>query len=120
MKEESLRQRRVSRLLRDALGPILAEELGLESSGLVSVTRVEVPADLRLARVYLSFFGLPDPSSALAFLESRTGMIRRRLASTVELKYNPQLFFRLDPSAADVERIDRLLDASRKNDRNRD
>ena len=114
MREESLRQKRVSRVLRDALGPILADELRLESGGLVSVTRVEVPAGLRLARVYLSFFGLPDPSSALAFLEGRSGSIRRRLASTVEMKYNPQLFFRLDPSAAEVERIDRLLDASKK------
>jgi ribosome-binding factor A len=120
LKNESRRQKKIASLLREVLGPILIDELQAETGGLVTVTRVEVPADLRIARVYLSVFGTRDPEAAVAHLEVRAGHLRRRLASAVNLKYNPQLFFRLDPSASDVERIDRLLDASKRDDGPRD
>lgn len=114
MKNFSLRRKKVSSLLREALGPIVIEEIQGRTGGIVSVTRVEVPADLLQARVYVSCYGVPDPTAALALLENLSGQIRRRLASSVKLKYNPALIFRLDPGAAAVERIDDLLDASNK------
>jgi ribosome-binding factor A len=116
MGEESRRQRKISSLLQEALSAILQEELRPESGLLISVTRVDVLSDLRSARVYLSVFGAGDPAAVLARLEERAGAVRRRLASTVELKYNPQLFFTIDPSAAEVERIDRILDESQRDD----
>ncbi len=51
-----------------------------------------------LARVFLSVFG-GDAAAVLGRLEERSGAVRRHLASQVELKYNPELFFSLDPSA---------------------
>ncbi|MBM3294732.1 MAG: 30S ribosome-binding factor RbfA [Candidatus Aminicenantes bacterium] len=114
VKNFSLRRKKVSSLLREALGPIVIEEIQGRTGGIVSVTRVEVPADLLQARVYVSCYGVPDPTAALALLENLSGQIRRRLASSVKLKYNPALIFRLDPGAAAVERIDDLLDASNK------
>jgi len=113
MREESRRQKRVSNLLREALGPILIDEVQAETGGLLTITRVEMPADLLQARVYVSLFGA-EPEAVLALLEGRAGQIRRRLAACVDLKYNPQLVFKLDPSASEIERIDRLLDASSK------
>lgn len=109
MKDESRRQKKIGSLLLEALSRILIEELHGVTTALVTVTRVDVPADLKSAHVYLSVFGPDDPASIFAHLERRTGFIRKRLASAVKLKYNPVLFFALDPSADMSERIDRLL-----------
>ena len=109
MRDENRRQKRIGSLLLEALSRMLIEELREISTALVTVTRVDVPADLKSARVYLSVFGGEDPAPIFAHLERRTGFLRKRLAAAVKLKYNPMLFFCLDPSADMSDRIDRLL-----------
>jgi ribosome-binding factor A len=113
MKSVSLRQKRIGRLLQETLGPLLIRELGGVTTGVVTVTAVDVPADLRSARVFLSVFGPDDPRVILDHLERRRGVLRRDLASAVKLKYNPQLIFALDPSADIAERIERRLQSVR-------
>jgi ribosome-binding factor A len=104
MREESRRQKRVARLLQEALGPLILRELEPGTATLVTVTHVDVPADLRSARVHISVFG-GEPEAVLRRLEERAGLIRRHLASLVELKYNPELFFsREDRAAAEIDR----------------
>jgi ribosome-binding factor A len=112
MREESRRQKRIARLLQEALGPLVLRELPPGAATLVTLTHVKVPADLRSARIFVSVFG-GDPQGILRRLEERTGHIRKNLASLVELKYNPELFFALDPSAERDERIERLLRSTR-------
>ena len=111
MRETSRRQKRVARLLQEALGPLILRELEPGAATLVTLTQVDVPADLRSARVYVSVFG-GDAAAVLRTLQDRAGHIRRHLASLVELKYNPELFFSLDPSHDMDERIGRLLEAT--------
>jgi ribosome-binding factor A len=116
MRAESRRQKRMASLLREALGGILPTELRSYPTSLVSVTRVEVPADLRSARVLLSVFGPAEAEEVRVHLERRTGAIRHRLAAVAEFKYNPQLVFVLDASAEDDERISRILEESAHDD----
>jgi len=116
MRTESRRQQRMASLLQEALSEILPGELRFYPSSLVSVTRVEVPADLRSARILLSVFGPADPEEVRSHLEKRTGAIRHRLAGIAEFKYNPQLVFAIDPSAETVERITRILEESSHDD----
>jgi ribosome-binding factor A len=113
MKDESRRQKKIGSLLLEALSRLLIQELHDVTTALVTVTRVDVPADLKTAHVHLSVFGAEDPAPIFAHLERRTGLIRKSLASTVKLKYNPMLFFSLDPTADMSERIDRLLQTTR-------
>jgi len=117
LKDESRRQKRISSLLQEALSRILIDELRGVTGGLVTVTRVDVPADLKSARVYVSVYGPDDSAGVVTRLEQRAGTIRRILASSAKLKYNPQLFFALDPSAELNDRIERILEPSKKNER---
>ncbi len=119
MREESRRQKRVARLLQEALGPLLLKELDPGTATLVTLTHVDVPADLRSARVFVSVFG-GDPEAVLSRLGERAGAIRRHLASVVDLKYNPELIFSLDPSADMDARIERLLETTHSDDRKSD
>jgi ribosome-binding factor A len=117
MSTSGRRQQRVSSLLQEALSRLLIREIQNISKNLATVTRVEVTADLMTARVFLSFYGPDDPKSIIAILEKRTGFLRKALASLVKLKYNPMLFFSLDPTPEYEQRIDEILETAKKSSR---
>jgi ribosome-binding factor A len=114
MSEKGIRPRRVAELVQAEISRLLITEFQDPASGLLTVTRVEMTPDLHSARIIFSVFGTADPRDILARLEKRKGQIRRALASRVRLKYNPQLFFALDPGPEHQERIDRLIEETKK------
>jgi ribosome-binding factor A len=113
---ETRRQKRVDSILQDALSRLLIQELQDVTADLVTVTRVETAADLQSARVLLSLYGTGDQEAVLAHLRRRTSPLRRILATRVDLKYNPLLFFELDPSPAFAERLDAIIAQSKSHD----
>ncbi len=117
---ESRREKRVASLIKDVLGLILVREFQDSESGLITVTRVEVTPDLMSAHVYVTFFGGPEKERVMALLEKRKGYLRKALASRVKLKYNPELVFSLDPGPEYEERIDKILDATKKHEKQPD
>jgi ribosome-binding factor A len=117
LSEKGFRPRRVAELIQAELGRLLIEEFQDAGSGFLTVTRVEMTPDLLTARIFLSVFGTDDPGAFLARLERSAGYIRHVLASRVKLKYNPQLFFALDPGPAQESKIDRLIEESKKHGR---
>ena len=114
MREDRIRVRRVSELIQAELGRLLIQEFQDASTGLVTVTRVVMTPDLLSAKVYVTVYGAEDPGAVVATLEKSRGHIRKVLASRVRLKYNPELFFLLDPGPEYEERIDRLIDEAKK------
>jgi ribosome-binding factor A len=118
--KDSRRQHRVDSVLCDALSDLLIQELHEVTTDLVTVTRVETGADLMSARVRISLYGEGDKEAALAHLRRRTGAIRHILAGRVKLKYNPTLFFELDPGPAFAERLESLITAAKSHDEDTD
>jgi ribosome-binding factor A len=116
MSEKSFRTRRVAELIRAELSRLLLVGFQEPGTGLLTVTRVEMTPDLMTARVFLSVFG-GDPAAQLARIEQHQGALRRALASRVKLKYNPELFFVLDPGPEHQDRIDHLIEETKKHGR---
>ena len=114
MSERGVRPRRVAELVQAEVSRLLIGEFQDASTGFLTVTRVEMTPDLRQARIYISVFGMDDPAALLERIGARKGYIRRMLASRVELKYNPELFFALDPGPEHQDRIDRLLEETKR------
>lgn len=108
--ESGRRPKRVANLIKMALGRVLLREFQGGDSGLITVTRVEMTADLQIARVYLSFFGGLREEEALDLIEKRKGYLRSRIAGDVKLKYNPDLIFARDPAPDYERRLDSLMD----------
>lgn len=117
MSEKGVRPRRVAELVQAELSRLLIIEFQEPASGFLTVTRVEMTADLRTAKVYLSVFGTGDPRLLLDRIEKATGYLRRALAARVKLKYNPQLIFALDPGPDHQDRIDKLIEETKKHER---
>jgi ribosome-binding factor A len=106
------RPKRVAHLIREALSRIILQEFQGDS-GVITITRVEMSADLQTAHVYLSLFGPLDERAFWERLEKSKGYLRRSIASDVKLRYNPTLVFHRDPAPEHESRIDQLIERLR-------
>ena len=105
------RQRKVAHLIQQEVSGLIATKVRDPRVAGVTVTGVEVSADLRIANIYVSRLGHEEErQAALAGLMAAAGYLRRELAPRVELRFMPELRFHLDRSWEQGARIDELLD----------
>lgn len=76
---------------------------------LVTVPEVRMSPDLRIATVYVLPLGGVDNAAVVAALDHNRRQIRAEVARRVNLKFAPELRFRIDESFDEAERIDELL-----------
>jgi ribosome-binding factor A len=108
----SQRQLRVGELVRHAIADMLTRgevHDPVIESHLITVPEVSMTADLRLATVYVMPLGGRDAKPVLAALERNKKFLRGEVAHRVNLKFAPDIRFRLDQRFEEAERIDRLL-----------
>ena len=82
--------------------------------GFITLTRVQVSADLQVARVY--YTSLADPAArqdTQKALDRATPFLRRQIGSRLRLKRTPELEFLYDESIAGQDRIEQLLNEIR-------
>jgi len=108
----SQRQLRVGELVRHAVADMLARgevhDPVLEGH-LITVPEVRMTPDLRLATVYVMPLGGRDQGEVLAALERNKRYLRGEIAHRVNLKFAPDLRFRIDERFDEAERIEKLL-----------
>jgi ribosome-binding factor A len=110
--QPSQRQLRVGELVRHALADLLlrgdaAEELG---GTLVSIAEVRMSGDLKHATVLVAPLAAGDPEAVIGALNRIARALRGKIAPALrQMKYMPDLKFRLDTRFEDDSRIDRLL-----------
>ena len=108
----SQRQLRVGELIRHAFAEILqrgeVHDPDLEKV-VVTVPEVRVTPDLKLATVYVMPLGGKDAEKILAACERNKKYLRGEIAHRINLRYAPEIKFRLDTSFDEGERIDALL-----------
>ena len=96
------RRPRVEQAMRDALAEMIAREVKdprVKAAGLVTVQKVELNADMSVARVYVSVFGDERTAKrALAGLAAAAGFLRGPLARSLHLQRPPELRFLHDES----------------------
>ena len=95
-------QRVLSELLRNVKDPRVQQ-------GMISVTRVETTGDLRYAKVWLSVYGMENEKEFRRGLKSASGWLRKELASSMNLRYTPELVFELDHSIEYGAHINELI-----------
>ncbi len=109
----SRRQEKVVRVIKEAVSDAIANHLNdprIES--LVSVTRVEISADLRIANVYLSFFGTDEAAQNRTFaaVTHARSRIQSLLGRAMQSKFCPILHFFKDEKFKKTLETMRLLD----------
>lgn len=76
---------------------------------LITVPEVRMSPDLRLATIYVVPLGGQDEKEVLAALERNKRFLRGEVAHRVNLKFAPDIRFRIDDRFAEAARIDGLL-----------
>lgn len=104
------RPTRVGELLQAEIAQLLLRQLKDPRLSMVTISRVEVSADLRHACIYISRIGSEtEQRAALQGFEHATGFIRGQLGKLLKLRYTPELTFKLDTTIAYGVRISRIL-----------
>jgi ribosome-binding factor A len=114
--EPSQRMLRVGELIRHAAAQLLARgEINdpVLEKHVVTVSRVKMSPDLKLATIYVMPLGGADEPEVLAALERHKKFLRGELSHQVNLKFAPEVRFRIDDTFDNASRIDALLNSER-------
>src|ERR1700689_1588216 len=108
----SQRQLRVGETVRHAVADILSQgsvhDADLEGH-IVTVPEVRMSPDLKLATIYVMPLGGRDTEVVMAGLEGNKKFLRGEIARRVNLKFAPDVRFRVDDRFDEAERIEKLL-----------
>jgi ribosome-binding factor A len=108
----SQRQLRVGELVRHAIAEMLTRgdvHDPVIEGHLITVPEVRMTADLRLATIYVMPLGGRDADEVVAAFERHKKFLRTEIAHRINLKFAPDIRFRIDERFAEAERIDKLL-----------
>lgn len=105
------RIQRFNELLLQELSTLLLRRVRDPRLSSVTITEVDVTADLRIARIYVSLLDDDEETrqKVLHSLQGAAGFLRRELAHLLKIRHTPELVFHLDESTQYGERIDQLL-----------
>ena len=108
----SQRQLRVGELIRHELASMLSRgdvHDPVIEGHMITVPEVRMSPDLRLATIYIMPLGGRDEKEVLAALDRNKRYVRGEIARRVNLKFAPEIRFRIDERFDEAERIEKLL-----------
>jgi ribosome-binding factor A len=111
MMAQGYRPHRVADQIRQELSELLTRGAVHDPGiGFITLTRVQVSADLQVARVFYTSLGDPKARRETArALERATPFFRRQLGSRLRLRRVPEFEFRFDQSVEQQDRIEQIL-----------
>jgi len=108
----SQRQLRVGELIRHELAAMLSRgdvHDPVIEAHMITVPEVRMSPDLRLATIYIVPLGGRDEKDVLEALDRNKRYMRGEIARRVNLKFAPEIRFRIDERFDEAERIEKLL-----------
>src|SRR3954462_998269 len=108
----SQRQLRVGELIRHAVADMLSRgdvHDPVIEGHLITVPEVRMSPDLRLATIYVMPLGGKDEQQVVEALERNKKFLRGEIAHRVNLKFAPEIRFRVDERFDEAERIEKIL-----------
>lgn len=104
------RTQQVGEMLKVELDDIIRREVKDPRIGFFSITRVDVPTDLRSARVFVSVLGSDDErANTLDALRTAAKFIRFHLKPRLRMRQIPEIDFRDDRSMEYAQEISQAL-----------
>jgi len=110
--EESKRQKQIGSLIQHEMSDIFQREgLNVIHSGMISIAKVKVTPDLMEARIYLSFFQIPEPEKMLKHIKELDWTLRKQLAARIknQVRKIPVLTYYQDDTLDYVFKMEELF-----------
>jgi len=103
------RLEKVNSLLKEVISEVIQREVkNPHINTFITVTSVETSPDLHHAKVYVSMIA-EDKAKILTALQSAAGFIAVHASKKVELRYFPELIFKLDTGMEEQMHIQEIL-----------
>lgn len=108
---ETTRQQKIGRLIQKEMSEIFLQYARNYAGVLISVSRVNVSADLSIAHINLSIFPSEKGEEIIANVKKDAKSLRFELGNKVrhQLRIIPELVYHIDDTLDYLERIDELL-----------
>ena len=105
----SQRSAKMESLIQQSVATALANLLDRDAA-MVTVTRVDAPADMRNATVWIGLLGQPEAAAKLwTRIEGAQGILQADLSGKLTTKFVPKLHLKRDTGGEYAAQIDRLL-----------
>jgi ribosome-binding factor A len=89
--------KKVASEIRHAVCQIIEREIKDPRLGFITITYVDVSADLKIAKIYFTIFGNEkQKQDSQDALKSAVGFIRTQMTKYLRIRYMPELDFRVD------------------------
>ncbi|MCC2103876.1 MAG: 30S ribosome-binding factor RbfA, partial [Hyphomicrobiales bacterium] len=114
--EPSQRMLRVAELIRHACAEVLSRgEINdpVLETHVVTVPRVKMSPDLKLATLFVMPLGGKDANDVIKALDKHRAFLRGEIARKVNLKFAPDVRFKIDDSFDNSAKIDALLNSEK-------
>lgn len=108
----SIRQKKFAAQLQKELAPILAREVQVPNTVLVTLTHLQVSPDLRVASCYITTLPELFQQEIVTHLNENVGEVRHLLAQRIRnvVRYVPELRFYEDDTMKVANRLDELFE----------
>ncbi|MBQ7303656.1 MAG: 30S ribosome-binding factor RbfA [Alphaproteobacteria bacterium] len=111
-KEPSQRQLRVGQEIKKIITSVL-ERGDLRSKevreAIITVTEVRVSPDLKYATAYIMTLNGKNLGLVLEMLNEEAWIFKKQIGTKLQLRYTPDINFRVDDTFTEVDRIEKLL-----------
>lgn len=104
------RRERVEEAIKKEVSTIIHDELKDPRVGFVTITKVELSADLRNAKIFYSVLGKEESrKKTKEALDSALGFIRSLVAQRINMRFATELMFKEDHSSEYSVQIEEIL-----------
>lgn len=103
------KKNRIATLIQKNISDIIQFQMKNPNIGFITVTDSRVNDDNSLAKIYVSFLGVPDSLNRLEELKKAKGFIRTELAKRMDIYKVPELVFILDDTYEKAQHLEELL-----------
>ena len=109
-----IRSKRIAASIANQVSQVISSGLnGPRVSSLTTINHVQLTPDLRTATIFISVLGDKESQiSTLNALRSANGYIRRELSTRLELRYIPEITFKVSPSISQDDQVLSILDSN--------
>jgi ribosome-binding factor A len=106
---------RIDHELQRELARLISTELKDPRLGFVTVTRVEITADMQTAKVFVSIIGDRHVAGqSMQALTAAKGFLRGGLGRAVDLRYTPELIFVEDRTTEKAIALSKILSSAER------
>ena len=120
---KNVRKQRVESVMKREISSIIMRDIKDPKAHLtlVSVHRVSLTDDMRMAHVFVSVMGEKEiKEKTFKALRSASGFVRHAVGEAMRLRYNPEIKFELDETQDEILKIEglfkKLEDERKKNE----